>query len=1283
MSSTTRTKKQGRHPLSVTVLGEQVPAQGTLLLLEITKGTYAGMLRVHNTSAEPQLLFASHVARQATHPGRTNYAYPCDQQQASLPLGLLEDGKTPNPHLTFEVLQLPQTFLPGGDREMPEDVRREIEAPGSRHRICDLVAAAPPLPGAAADGRWWKNTLGFNRTRYRRAPDYEVPADKPMHAYFIVHVDEAAEPADLRARVPESEIVYRVPCGHHMVDVVVRRPPSAATDAVVAPLQLQPLPELDAFLAALRCPGLISLLQKLIRHRTRSVSGFPSEEVVRRVVRLLVRNQVAGYFLPHVGATVTAVQAVLKRLPVIMCEDSAYEARTIARLAAAALLAHAMPWWRPGEDFCAWVEETAVRALHAPTTSTYDASRTHAVPSLTNASDCSATFHDQIFLHALRHMGCMAGDANMVSDLIAHPEKRNCVGTPGEPLQQRDEDLFIYADMHVSGNVACFLPSRWFRKIHHTGAPYASVLSRLFHTLSGRNSRRPLPPISAQDEAEARAALRQTHLMLTGQLRIQREPVPTGAIRGQSVLNHTLPLECLAGMMTPHAFKTSKHTKVLVTVAPDLERFIVIPQPSRDARRSRGDIAHAEAFEAEEDLKRVLRESGKRVVHPMAPQFAGQLIRRDEAGQWTIGGVPWSEARKQQHHVGEHVGSAKLRRLLDEQQFTVGARLFAASLLAGFEDVRIPGIGRTGAGTKTALTGYEAQSYAVLAFLASHWPAALQLHASRPFVFTTACFPLRHQLCLLLRAGRSEIPPFPPFAHPEAQLFPGQREALEAMRANRRPCQFLWMPPGHGKTLVVGHWLQQHLDGCAHVFWCTPPSAVHTLMVQVRETMGWDPILLAPTKSIAARYSRSQVLRTGTGLRRGVVYIVRHDDLRRMKTQLALAMHRSAFVFDEAHLAMARGTQRTAAALHLARLARATVALTGTPIVDNKGYGLMEWIRCCVPFPVSLKNFWMAMNFLVSNFEGNRDLRIVDLPDAMACGTPQEEQWLREHFPRRPPWNGLACDEPTRETWREVHRRSQVVATRHLVSLAHYYATQGRNPQTGLPLGATTYREAHCALLSREETAAAASRTISSELMQVLESGSGGATTAAAQAPALRASWHNVLLVAADATHAVEMIHMLLQRGIPASDVLMLGGQRPAQLAQTVAHASAVHLTEERVLEVEAMPPGEERTPAQRLCAPYRIVVLPISAGVGLSLTWCTLMLTAKYPVNFARVEQVRGRITRLDSQRRERAFLTVLAGSTIITQRYQREAESMQRALRGASSSSARRPRKRARTST
>merc|ERR1719233_2628049 len=97
-----------------------------------------------------------------------------------------------------------------------------------------------------------------------------------------------------------------------------------------------------------------------------------------------------------------------------------------------------------------------------------------------------------------------------------------------------------------------------------------------------------------------------------------------------------------------------------------------------------------------------------------------------------------------------------------------------------------------------------------------------------------------------------------------------------------------------------------------------------------------------------------------------VVTLVEHDDLRNLIQDLSPQMSATSFVYDEVHKAMAAKTQRTAAALRLARLARQMVALTGTPIVSSKAHPLIKWLRMCVPFPINSRNFWVAANAMIA-----------------------------------------------------------------------------------------------------------------------------------------------------------------------------------------------------------------------------------------------------------------------------------------------------------------------------
>ena len=115
-------------------------------------------------------------------------------------------------------------------------------------------------------------------------------------------------------------------------------------------------------------------------------------------------------------------------------------------------------------------------------------------------------------------------------------------------------------------------------------------------------------------------------------------------------------------------------------------------------------------------------------------------------------------------------------------------------------------------------------------------------------------------------------------------------------------------------------------------------------------------------------------------------------------------MSETAFVFDEVHKAMQKQTKRTAAALALARIARQLVALTGTPIVDKSGYGLMKWLELCVPFPVSASNFWVAANSMISPL--NTGDVVTEDVIVQARESEEDKAFFNMNFPFRAPWHG-------------------------------------------------------------------------------------------------------------------------------------------------------------------------------------------------------------------------------------------------------------------------------------
>ena len=217
-----------------------------------------------------------------------------------------------------------------------------------------------------------------------------------------------------------------------------------------------------------------------------------------------------------------------------------------------------------------------------------------------------------------------------------------------------------------------------------------------------------------------------------------------------------------------------------------------------------------------------------------------------------------------------------------------------------------------------------------------------------------------------------------------------QRATVKRMLADRatgRRAHFLNIKVGLGKTLILLTYLQQRgLADVRHIVYTMPKSAFGGVLREILE-MGLDIDVVTAKSTVSqserdwttmgTRYARGQPT-SGSPPRVRVVssidqcneyrvVVVEHDTLRKVKEQLLQLMPRALFVLDEVHKCLYSGTQRTGAALELAKGATECVAFTGTPVL-NAGSGklLIPYMEMIVPFFVHPRNFIVAANAMVA-----------------------------------------------------------------------------------------------------------------------------------------------------------------------------------------------------------------------------------------------------------------------------------------------------------------------------
>jgi hypothetical protein len=1172
---------------SISVQGQVVPANGTILLKPVkkSKNIRDGFLRVYNTSDRLQTIMPSKTAQKQWAEFVPEIVG--DDSHASMPMAWN------NPSLRFEIISMNNSLLPNGTRTLVN--ADKFTEPSSTWTMQEIICSVKELPGSRPPGpNNPNNYMGYDRTNWQLF-DQEVQ-EGTIHDVCGIVMDEAFVS---EGNTSANELAYVVETLEKKLAFVVEKSDGACYEHKSDTLGL--------FLDKIGTSGCISLVQKAIRRRPATMrhpetgETFATTEIVERIVRRMCCGRQAGFFLPLIGKFVTPLQHFLKRLFIIAAEDSEYCPKKMFFVSMKALLACSLPHWRPSSGLIDKFVATALWLLDSSKTSHYDTS-----VKLPLSSDFVVAAPARV----QAELGGMGGDQKMLRWLAKKPTDHNRIGVAGQPLQGCDP-LDIYCDQHQEGRLVCFLQNPITTKQPNV---FQKAEEAAFHAVSGHNTRRS-PRVEERSVQQQMIfdGLRASSKVLRGQL-------PSKTCIGNATKDWSVAEGALAGMVGSLEVYHCGGRYFVTVSTHDIDDFVVIPKPSRDNKKHMSDITPEDRDIIVAQAKIMLRK-GVRASNVPDESFKGATIRL-VGGQWVVRGSPWSEARNLTttltkpvdwtNLTGPHKGNWPWTETFgNDQTFRPEVIQWCLGRMAGFSTiVGIPKINRMGAGTDEALTGLEAEGYQFIMHLSEHYPDALWPVGN--FKFETKCMALRKELCSRLTAMSNTACQWPLWTS-HLSLRPTQQLAFNEMRLAHEDglANFLWMLVGQGKTLTVLSFLEATRT-CKHIIWSLPKTAVGSVAEIIHE-VGWKPLLLFPSTGLQKKYEKEALQKqlenpahkiwpTTTNIcLTNKVTLVEHDHLRKLADPLASQMGDTAFIFDEAHKAMQTGTQRTAAALRLARLAKQLVALTGTPIVDKSGYGLMEWLRLCVPFPVTASNFWVAANSMVSQLNSG-DVRVteevVDVPQ-----TPKDTLFFKNNFPARAPWHGKT-EVPTRAQWTKMRAKTNEICDSKIVHMASQMVAQ--HP--------TNWREDHAHALQDNSNS---------------------------QRP---------LVVAQDQKHACHLIDKLLCT-VDASGILLVGGSRPAKLNPQVQHYKTIHLTEQNVMD--------------GVVHPFKVVVAALRNCEGYSLTWMTCQISGSYPSNQASRTQMRGRINRLDAQRLDKKYWTVLAGVTTITHRYQEAAKLVEDALR------------------
>jgi len=734
-------------------------------------------------------------------------------------------------------------------------------------------------------------------------------------------------------------------------------------------------------LAPLTLGGLKSAHQKSIRFGARKVDigcgiSVPAELFVALTCILMFGHP--GSFSPELQLFTRGCTSALKRTFVVVSEDAWVRDAPLTTLVCAALLCQRKPCWHPHPCLILVTLDTSISAVRSLEVCDWRRLGGTCVSSLLVSTTLA---HDlDVAARALRAVRSFEGDMVM-QDTIAELAKAGHLPIQSIMEQARPElmPLCHLVDQHA------------FRGIAHAarglGHGFPTVFRTLFERVTGVNPRwtSGFSPSQFSDSKIVAAARFAQRIALRFALHEKPEQLLVLPEHGQ--FHFPLDAGVLAAAIGPINVKVEKRPLTVTLGTRDPSDEVVMRPPSRDAK---------DLYDVSVEEKLAAVAAARAMPHKINSPFPIGKLARFKQDEWTVDDIPWTTLQQRGLEVEYPLHPAPRpwcgldddAAIIEAVGFqgdglAVGARaavLNACSLVPQdvvlraislvqqqCEKVTMPTPSLDGGQSADQLMAYpgDPDAYRFLLALSRCTPGALRPGQVPTFVVPNLM--LLRQVEAWLREGVQQGGPaiehvrhnnagrWRHFRVDDSALMPHQRDAvLEMQERDRHGVRghFLFLDTGYGKTLTslcyINRFLAETSLDVHSVLWVAPNELVQPTLEQLSRK--WN----APAVELPVDGAPTE----------GAVNVARHDYLRRVVERLAAAAPRMIAVFDECDTCYGP-TQRTSAAHRIAQLSGKIICQTATPL-RSKSDALAEWLRQIEPFPVSVENWLVAANGIVS-----------------------------------------------------------------------------------------------------------------------------------------------------------------------------------------------------------------------------------------------------------------------------------------------------------------------------
>lgn len=712
-----------------------------------------------------------------------------------------------------------------------------------------------------------------------------------------------------------------------------------------------------------------------------------------------------GYFIPELGAFVSGVQSVCKRLLVISGEDSYAPPDVMLQLAACSLMSQENSKWFPSLNLlkrlvkigCDMIRETKYypyqdhqvwKDFISKNKSPKDMGK---MPESTNPK-----LNLQLCSSILSHIGSFEGD-EILMWIIAYTNIKPVAGE----IPQRVMPLWHYIDQHVFGD---FLYFAEMNRIKHTS------LEEMFTTVFKATGYNPRKSSASKDKELVEIRQWVNRMQLLSFMRLfQNVNVKYEGLKTRT-FSRKLEDQWLASMVGDHQVGKKGYVACL-------DVMDIYSQPKVTLKPSRGKEVipdEAQLLSSADEFDKILQKGviSKFAPHPSFDQAKIILeIDQDDNRSFKIqtkdGSKSWDEAREVSDNfkvvndadniffdVMKTAGRDRCVRLL---------QWFSASDVDGFS---IPHITRqlSGGGDHAGLRPafddinvYQIlvekimeiypsvikptdriDKYEITNTLVFYHIKDLVIKYLRPANKKRMDLGLENKTLKaqptdfeLLKELESDIGVNKVWNPKGKTLMPTNRRNVESqniavLRLFQRAVKqsmlrdFLWMEPGAGKTSIILRVLRLLIK-----YDMLPNKVIYVLPRSAFETV------ISEIKQFGFEYNDFE----GTGnkvdeIYNGKINLLEHDWVKERSVNVMKAVREcvldSFCLFDEMHKAIVSTTQRSSNLQWMASACSGFVAFTGTPILSDKPMQLAGWLSLVLPYSVNSRNIWTSMGAIVS-----------------------------------------------------------------------------------------------------------------------------------------------------------------------------------------------------------------------------------------------------------------------------------------------------------------------------